>query len=306
MKSVHCIAGVIVSMLLLFTTFSPNDAASGLALLLPDTIQGWNVVENDHTYNPDTLYDYIDGGAELYLSYGFNEALSRRYARHEQPDIVVDIFDMGTSNNAYGTFSHSRETLDRTFGQGSEYAEGLLLFWKDRYFISILTFPETVESKEAIFRLAGKIERAIPGEGSLPQILDFLPQKSLVPESIRYFHHYIWLNSYYYVADQNILHIDEKTDALLAKYGEQKKRSLLLLVQYQKGEQAAAAFNDFVQYYMPEHSGEFVLQIEDGTWTACRLSGNYLLVVFNATTRNGALGLISDVQERIRSRGNAG
>jgi hypothetical protein len=220
MKSVQCIAGMIIPMLLLFSNISPNEAASSLALLLPDIIEGWNVVENDHTYNPETLYDYIDGGAELYLSYGFNEVLSRRYTKYEQPDIVVDIFDMGTSHNAYGTFSHSRETLDSTFGQGSEYAEGLLLFWKDRYFISILTFPETVESKKAIFQLARIIEKAIPNEGPLPQILDILPQKSLVPESIRYFHHYIWLNSYYYVADQNILHIDEKTDALLAKYGE--------------------------------------------------------------------------------------
>jgi hypothetical protein len=304
MKSVQCIAGMIIPMLLLFSNISPNEAASSLALLLPDKIEGWNVVENDHTYNPETLYDYIDGGAELYLSYGFNEVLSRRYTKYEQPDIVVDIFDMGTSHNAYGTFSHSRETLDSTFGQGSEYAEGLLLFWKDRYFISILTFPETVESKKAIFQLARIIEKAIPNEGPLPQILDILPQKSLVPESIRYFHHYIWLNSYYYVADQNILHIDEKTDALLAKYGEKKKRSLLLIVQYQKDEKAAGALNDFVQYYMPEHPEEFVVQIEDETWTACQMSGNFLMVVFSASTKGGALQLIEEVQERIRDRGN--
>jgi hypothetical protein len=306
MKSAHCIAGLIVPMLLLFTNISPNEAASGLALLLPDKIQGWMVSEQDHVYNPETLFDYINGGAELYLSYGFNEVLSRRYTKHEQPDIVVDIFDMGTSHNAYGTFSHSRETLDKTFGQGSEYTEGLLLFWKDRYYISILTFPETAESKEAIFQLAKKIEGAIPGEGSLPQILELLPQKSLVPQSIRYFHHYIWLNSYYYVADQNILHIDEKTDALLAKYGEQKKRSLLLLIQYQEEEAAAAALNDFVQNYMPDHSGEFVLQIEDGTWTACQMSGNFLMVVFNASTEEGALDLIEEVQKRIRKQGNTG
>jgi hypothetical protein len=171
MKSVQYIAGMIIPMLLLFSNISPNEASSGLALLLPDKIEGWNIAENDHTYNPETLYDYINGGAELYISYGFNEVLSRRYTKYEQPDIVVDIFDMGTSQNAYGTFSHSRETLDRTFGQGSEYAEGLLLFWKDRYFVSILTFPETAESKEAIFQLARQIERALFSSLYLAQFL---------------------------------------------------------------------------------------------------------------------------------------
>ncbi len=306
MKSVHYIVGVIIPMLLLFTAFNPIIDSSGLVLLLPDNIQGWNIAENDRTYNPETLYDYIDGGAELYISYGFNEVLSRRYTKDEQPDIVVDIFDMGNSYNAFGTFSHSRETLDRTFGQGSEYAQGQLLFWKDRYFVSILTFPETAESKEAIFQLARKIEGAIPGEGPLPQILDLLPQKSLVPESIRYFHHYIWLNSYYYVADQNILHIDEKTDALLAKYGEQKKRSLLLIVKYQNDEDATTALNNFVQYYMPEHSGAFVVQIEDGTWTACQKIANFLLVVFNGPGKEEALQLIEEVQGRILDLGNKG
>jgi hypothetical protein len=306
MKAAQYIIGVITAKLLLFATFSPNEAASGLALLLPDNIEGWIITENDHIYNPETLYDYIDGGAEFYLSYGFNEVLSRRYTKHEQPDIVVDIFDMGTSYNAFGTFSHARETMDSTFGQGSEIAQGQILFWKDRYFVSILTFPETVESEKAIYQLARKIETAIKGVGPLPKILDLLPQKSLVQESIRYFHHYIWLNSYYYVADQNILHIDDKTDALLAKYGEKNERSLFLLVQYQKSEEAAAALGDFVQYYMPEHSGEFVLQIEDGTWTACQMSENFLLIVFNASTKGGAMQLIELALERIRGRGKTG
>ena len=104
----------------------------------------------------DNLYDYINGGAELYLSYGFNKVINRTYLRPEQPDIVVDLFDMGTSQNAYGVFSHSMETVDAAYGQGSQYSEGLLLFWKDRYYVSIMSYPETTESKKALLALGQK------------------------------------------------------------------------------------------------------------------------------------------------------
>jgi len=271
------------------------------ALAVPDALEGWQVSAKDHTYNRDTLYEYIDGGAELYLSYGFAHVINRTYSKPGQPDMVVDLFDMGTSQNAYGVFSHSREAIDNTFGQGSQYAEGLLLFWKDRYYISILTFPETDESKRAIFDLAGKIESAIAKEGPLPEILKLLPAQLLIEESIRYFHHHAWLNSHYFVADKNILHINDTTDALLAKYGANKKWYLLLLLQYKNAKDAKYARSDFVKYYLPELSGRRAVQIEDGTWTACQLTRNTLIIVFNASQEDNALQLIETVQERIGS-----
>jgi hypothetical protein len=294
------IMGIFFLLVVLLGAFSMGEARLDLALLLPGAVKDWKVVAKDQIYNRDNLYDYIDGGAELYLSYGFKKVINRTYARPGQPDMVADLFDMETSQNAYGVFTHARETVDDTFGQGSQYAEGLLLFWKDRYYVSILTIPETIESKKAIFDLARKIETAIAKEGPLPDILNLLPKQSLVEESIRYFRHYVWLNSHYFVADQNILHINENTDALLAKYGEGKKRYLLLLVKYRKDKDAKRAYSDFVKYYLPELSKGPAVQIEDGTWTACQLAGDLLIIVFNAPLRNKALQMIEAVQKKSR------
>lgn len=298
------IIGVFFLVVVLLGAFSMGKVKSELALLLPDAIKGWKVSAKDQIFNRDNLYNYIDGGAELYLSYGFKHVISRAYKKPGQPDIVVDLFDMETSRNAFGVFSHSRETVDNTFGQGSQYAEGLLLFWKDRYYISVFAIPETVESKEAVFDFARKIEMAIAKEGPLPEILTLLPQQSLVEESIRYFRHHAWLNSHYFVADQNILHIDENTDALLAKYGEGEKRYLLLLVKYQNDKDAKCAYNDFVKYYLPELSKGRVVQIEDGTWTACQLTRDLLIIVFNASLKDKAIQLIEAVQKNVRSEKN--
>ncbi len=272
---------------------------SRLTSLLPHEAEGFTVSGKDEIYNQNTLYNYIDGGAELYLSYGFQEAVSRRYSKADQPDIVVDVFDMGTSEDAFGVFSHGREEVDDTFGQGSQYTQGLLLFWKDRYYVSILAHPVTPESKQAIFGIAKNINAAVPKEGALPQVLTLLPKEGLAEESVRYFHHHAWLNSHYFVADENILHINEKTDAVLARYGEKGKRSILLLVKYESDADAKRACDDFVKYYLPELSKKRALKMEDGGWTTFQLGANVLTVVFNAPEEAEALRLIEAVQKNL-------
>jgi len=266
--------------------------------LLPDEIEGWKVAGEDRVYDRDTLYEYIDGGAELYLSYGFEQVVSRTYVRSGQPDIVVDLFDMGRSRDAFGVFSHGMETADDTFGQGSQYTAGMMLFWKDRFFVSILAYPETAESKDAVFDLSRAIEAAIPEAGPLPEILAVLPEGGLVRESVRYFRHHAWLNTYCFIADQNVLHLGGEVDAVLARYGEEN-RSVLLLLSYRAEQDAQRAYEDFATYYQPKLSEEQVVQIEDGTWAACERNGALLAVVLQAPTEDRALQLMQAVHGNV-------
>jgi hypothetical protein len=209
---------------------------------------------------------------------------------------------MASSENAFGVFSHSREMIDTTFGQGSQYTKGLLLFWKDRFYISILASPETSASKAATFELARRIDAAIPNTGPRPGVLNFLPRDSLVEESVRYFHHYVWLNSHYFIADENILHIGENTEAVLAKYGTPKLRWFLLVVEYPSDMEARLARTEFVEKYLPEMDTKPVVQVEDSTWTGCRGSGSVLAVVLNAPSMEVAMRTLATVEAKIESR----
>jgi hypothetical protein len=279
-----------------------SDSSAGFPLQLPGRVAGWAAAGENKIYTTENLFEYIDGGAELYLSYGLASVLARTYTREGEPDITVDLFDMGSSENAFGVFSHSRETIDSAFGQGSQYTKGLLLFWKDRFYVSILASPETKASKAAVFALARSLEAQIPNEGPLPGVLAYLPQDSLIAESVRYFHHYIWLNSHYFVSDENILHISEHTEVVLAKYGGGDKRWYLVVVEYTSDMEARLARTDFAIHFLPEMDLEPVAQIEDSTWAGCRGAGSVLAVVFNAPTREIAMGLLDEVQAIIESK----
>ena len=71
-------------------------------------------------YNRDTIYKHINGGAELYLAYGFKEVLVRKYLGPNNIEMVLDIYDMGNSMDAFGVFSTEREDDEAGVGQDSE------------------------------------------------------------------------------------------------------------------------------------------------------------------------------------------
>lgn len=271
-----------------------------LKRLIPDPLPGWRIEGEDGNYTSKNLYRYIDGGAELYLSYDFRAAATRIYVQPGQPDILLDVFDMGSAKNAFGVFSHARLLIDSTFGQGSQYTSGLFQFWKDRYYISILASPETEESREAVMTLAQQIDMRIQKKGNLPRVLHLLPDSELIRESIRYFHHPAWLNTYFFIAEDNILNIEDKTDAVFAKYQTGDSHTTLLVATYPSVRKQAAASRKFRTNYLPELDKELTVRVEDGTWTGCLASGKTLAVVFNAPLQETAEGLLYEVSHRSK------
>ena len=268
---------------------------------LPAQMGSW-ALSSDTIYTPDNLYDYINGGAELYISYGFRNVLSKSYSADNQPDIIVDIFDMNSPKDAYGVFMYSAEEMSELVGQATQYNEGFMLFWMDHYFVSILSYPETPESKDAMMDIARTIEKKIGTKGELPGILDYLPPDGLNQQSIRYFHHYAWLNSQYYIATENILLIEDDTDAVLARYGDAEHSIILLIVEYPSGERAGEASASFTANYLPELQGNRTLQVEDGTYNSIDSAGNILIIVFNAVSAEDSENIIEQVQKKINSK----
>jgi len=287
---------VFMVMIVCLRMIAMPETVSEFNKILPETIDGWKKAGPPGLYRADNLSTYIDGGAELYLSYNFKTALSLKYKDAAENEIAVDIFDMGTSSDAFGVFAHTRETIETGFGQGSEYAAGLLTFWKDRYYVSILAYPETAAKKDVVFKLGRTIADAIPGEGSLPPILGLLPAENLLPESVHYFHHYIWLNSFYFVSNENVLNIEGDTPAALAKYRQAGSTFFLLLVRYPDAVRAEAAAIQFRQKVLGG-AAEGMRPLKEGRWTGLQCRGDLVSAVFNAPDAETVRAILAKIKE---------
>ncbi len=266
-------------------TMASASQLTDISQKLPKEIKGWSKSAEDHFYTPQNLFEYIDGGSELYISYDFIRLLAQKYTNAEQDEITVDIFDMSDSFNAFGVFSHSRETIDSSIAPDveSEYASGLLTFWKGKYYISILAYPETEEKKSIVLSLGRLICDSIDEPSPKPPLITQIPTDNLVKTSIRYFHHYVWLNSHFFISTDNILKIEKDTEAVLAKYKEGNPGYFFLLVSYPDPTRASAAHQSFIKHYLPDAAGG-IKKLEDNRWTGCTVRENRLYVVFNAPT----------------------
>ena len=159
------------------------DGEPDFATRLPAQVGEWRKPAKPVYYERKTLYDYIDGGAELYLAFDFVRATTFAYTAGQDDEIKVDIFDMGSPRGAFGVFAHGREAMAADVGQGSEYGGGLLTFWKHRWFVSVLGYPETESKRKAVYELGQAIAALIPETGAPPAILTALPKLGLVEAS---------------------------------------------------------------------------------------------------------------------------
>lgn len=80
---------------------------AALSLSIPEGVTPLTPVE---TFGPGTLSDKINGKAELYLSAGFLNLQSRRFALEGSPGVWFEtfVYDMGSPRNAFAVFSSQR------------------------------------------------------------------------------------------------------------------------------------------------------------------------------------------------------
>jgi hypothetical protein len=62
--------------------------------VIPSSIDGWQAEGKVYTYNQKTVFDYLDGGAEVYLAYGMKSVRTLKYTLSGEPSITLSLFEM--------------------------------------------------------------------------------------------------------------------------------------------------------------------------------------------------------------------
>jgi hypothetical protein len=257
------------------------EATPDFAQRLPLEVGGWKRPAKPLSYDAKSLYEYIDGGAELYISFGVQRVWAFFFAKGKD-EIKVDLFDMGSSHNAFGVFAHGRERVETEFGQGSEYAGGLLTFWKDRYYVAILGYPETTEVRARVLELGRAVERLVRRTGPLPPLVGLLPRAHLVPASVRYVRHHAWLESAL-AAHDNLLGVGKDAPAALARYAAPAGRHTLVLVEYPDSGRAEEARRTFAARYLG--AAKTAVAKVKARYAGVRVVGRRVVVVLDAPDR---------------------
>jgi len=281
---------------------SHADPLRQLAGTLPQEARGWVVAGQDRFFDDKTIFEYIDGAAEVYRAYNLHGCLSRVYSKEGGPPLVLDVFDMGTPADAFGVFTHDTDGEAIAIGQDGRWRPGWLNFWKDRYFVSITVPEENARAFEAALELGRLVDARIPKKGERPKLLTHLPQAGLQAGTIRFLHHPIVLNYHFYLSDENILELSSATDVVLATYQRPAGSARLLLVQYPDVGTARRAAENIRRHYLPDADADGVVRLENGKWASARLKDKLLVVVLEAGSRESAADLMRETNQHGQRR----
>jgi len=163
---------------------SPEEAMPG-----DGEAAGWAKHRSMQRYEGEALYEYIDGGAEIYHEYGFEQVVVQDYVNETGKNVSVEIFLMTSPSGAYGMYTFKTDSKGRwiRIGTDTQLADYYLNFWKGSYLVTLTGFDDSEETRQGLINIARRVDSHIREEGEKPGIASLLPEKGLVPQSRKYF-----------------------------------------------------------------------------------------------------------------------
>jgi hypothetical protein len=141
-------------------------------------IAGWKQSGEMQTYEPDNLFDYIDGAADLYLNYGFRELKVAEYQNEKKASVIVEVYRHKTPVQAFGIYSQERRPDGDFLDIGAQgYSEkDVLNFFAGDYYVKMNSYKTGPEDQEILLLFAKKVLENLEEKGSLPLTLSAFPQ----------------------------------------------------------------------------------------------------------------------------------
>lgn len=216
------------SILLIFFSFIKIYAQE---LLFPN-IDGWRLEVNEEVYDANNLWDIIDGAADLYLEYSFDDLHIARYYKTNNTEIKAELYRFKSPLDAFGMYSQEKDLNYKFIDIGiSGYIENdILNFVSGVYYIKLYAYQINSETQSNLLLIAKNIDEHLKQNNSLPEIYNVFPTKYRIKNSEQYisknFLGYSFLNSVAIISYK--LPQDINIKAFVIKNGNQETANNLL------------------------------------------------------------------------------
>lgn len=183
-----------------------------ITALLPSLqeLPGWQLNQEPLIYEGDRLFELIDGGADIYLEYGFSQVISAQYIDPAQNNILVEIYEMTDEDAAYGIFSITQQTVSwsKEFGNLSAISSDYISFWKGKYYVNLSWSSSHHSENPSLAQLVALISGKIKETGNLPSMIT---QFKFDADGIKtiYFKGNLGLSNFYYFDYKDIFSVNE-------------------------------------------------------------------------------------------------
>jgi len=135
-----------------------------------DQFKNWKAKDSVEVYSGDNLFNYINGGADLYLEYGFKDVTIIKYLNYQAESIKIELYRMDSDSSAFGIFSISSSANGIPVNAGNK---GILYdyhldFWKGEYFVRCIASIKEKSIRDTLQIFAGLVDASIHSDGREP------------------------------------------------------------------------------------------------------------------------------------------
>jgi hypothetical protein len=167
-----------------------NVPAPLLALLpAKDEVPGWAFSKAPRAFNPDNLFELIDGAADGFVAYGVQQMVTADYTQAGTGyQAVIEAYQMKDPLNAFGKYSEERSPDSQFLEVGNEgYSGGTSVnFWAGQFYVKVTTFEDKEPIRQEILKLAKAVAGKVSTPGAAPAELAWFPKENQVPHTAKY------------------------------------------------------------------------------------------------------------------------
>lgn len=273
-----------------------------LRTLLPIDMEmeGWKISSQPAFFEPETLWNYIDGQAEMYLDYGFNLLLTVEYSSLDgSRSVGIEIYEMETPYHAFGIYAGERSPQDHFIKIGVQgyVGENVLNFWKGPYYIKLLSSQSSSDTGEILRKMAEGMAGKIKGDYAEPGLFALFPEKDRVRMSERFI-------------PKNFLGHPFLKNGYRVDYKRGERRYQLFLLKHPSPREAGEAFKKFQGFFGSDKGARSIIKKDDyqgilikgDRGKAFFQYGSFMGGVLELEDASEAAHIIEDMVERLRNR----
>lgn len=205
----------------LFLALAGSLTAAEIVLPSDNFFPGWKRSGPSVTFIKTDLFNHIDGGAELFLEFGFEKVAIQHYKKGSA-ELTLEAYEMELPESALGVYlmKCGRETpfSEIPARNSSEAAQATIL--RGRCFLLINNFSGGAELQPAMIALAKAALAKIPDVPASGRLFELLPPKDRLAGSERLIRGPVVLQPYYTFGEGDILQLEGKVFGIAANYRE--------------------------------------------------------------------------------------
>lgn len=253
---------------------------------------GWKKSGKLITFTRADLYNYIDGGAELFLEFGFEKLYVQRY-RSGESELSLEIYEMESPESALGVYlaKCGQEVPVEGLEARSSGEESQFTILRERYFIHINNFEGGRELVPAMRALAAETLKNLPPDRAI-SLLDYLPRENLIKNSERLIRGPYALQPIFTFGEGDILQLEGKVFGVVGNYRDESGSIFTrIIIPYPDELRAQAAFKHLQQNFDPYHKiieiapTGFIFVDYQEKYGLVKLKGRTLEILINLSAR---------------------